>query len=394
MSRRSRLLIIGTGHAGYTLAREWRKADPDSPLMLITRDGGVCYYKPDISKAFAVNKDAAALVKYTAAEMSQQLNAAVLAGTEVSRIAPNEHLVHTSAGAFTYDKLVLAVGAQPIHIPISGSGAQGVLAVNSLGDYADFRSRLFPRCRVLLIGAGLIGCEFANDLAAANFRVTAVDQAPWPLPKFLPEPCARALQAALQEVGVTFHLGATVVEVARASGESVRATLSDGRRLDADVVLSAVGLRPDLALAKDAGIICNQGIIVDECLQTSAPDVYALGDCIEIDGCLLPFILPIAHGARALAKTLAHNPHPVRFPPMPVIVKTPACQTVVCPPPTAHGRWSVRGANRDLEAVFCDSAGATRGFALTGSATSRRGELLTKLLPVESKSDRYAATPA
>jgi rubredoxin-NAD+ reductase len=115
-------------------------------------------------------------------------------------------------------------------------------------------------------------------------------------------------------------------------------------------------------------------------LKTSADDVYALGDCIEIGGRLLPFILPIAHAARALAPTLAGTPTPVHFPAMPVQVKTPVCPVIVCPPPPGEGSWSVSGVAPDLEAVFNDTAGRPQGFALTGAATARRGAL-TAMMP-------------
>jgi len=375
------VVIVGTGHAGYTLAREFRKLDRATPLTLVTRDDGASYYKPDLSKAFASGKDADGLIKATREAAARELDADVRANTDVLALEPAAHRIRLGDGLLPYGRLVLATGAAPIRIPIGGDAAGQVFRVNSRLDYARFRDGLNAGDHILIIGAGLIGCEFANDCGAHGFRISVVDVAPWPLPRLLPEPCGRALQDALARLGVTWHLGASVAQLNR-DGARLRATLSSGATLTADRVLSAVGLRPDLALARAAGLSCRLGIVVDDFLRTSAPDVYGLGDGIEIAGRLLPFVLPIAHGARALAQTLAGRPARAAFPAMPVLVKTPACPVIVCPPPDAAGEWRITGAAPDLEAVFVDHAGREIGFALTGGATARRGALAAKMPPV------------
>ena len=113
----------------------------------------------------------------------------------------------------------------------------------------------------------------------------------------------------------------------------LRVTLSDDSRVDAELVLSAIGLRPRTALAQAAGLAVNRGVVADRWLATSAPHVYAIGDCAEVEGHTLPYVLPLMQQGRALAATLAGTPTPVIYPAMPVTVKTPACPTVVCPPP-------------------------------------------------------------
>lgn len=371
------LVIVGTGHAGYTLAREFRKLDKSTPLTLVTRDDGASYYKPDLSKAFASGKDADGLIKAGAAQMEAELQARVLARTEVTAIEPAARRIRCRGGAefaLEYTSLVLASGARPIRLPVAGDAAERIYSVNSRLDYARFRDGLAPGQRVLIVGAGLIGCEWANDMGAHGFRVSVVDVAKWPLPRLLPEPCGRALQDALAGLGVEWHLGNSL-QALDAENSALRATLADGTRLTVDRVMSAVGLRADLSLASAAGLACRQGIVVDALLKTSVDGIYALGDCIEIGGRLLPYILPISHSARALAPTLAGTPTPVQFPAMPVLVKTPACPVVVCPPATAEGTWQVSGQAPDLEAVFSDAAGRPQGFALTGAATARRGAL-------------------
>ena len=373
------LVIIGSGHAGYSLAREWRKKDTETPLTIITRDDGAGYYKPELSKAFAAGKDADGLVKADVGAMAQELDARILTHTEVLSIEPDSHEVRVEGESIPYTRLVLATGARPIRLALEGEAADSALSVNNRQDYAGFRERLRPGGRVLIMGAGLIGCEFANDLAAAGYGVSVVDVADWPLSRFVPEVSGRALQEALGGIGVQWHLGTSVQRLEHGDDGRVVATLADGQRVEADVVLSAVGLRPDVELARSAGLRCAAGILVDERMQTSAEDVYALGDCVEIGGRPLPFILPIMHAARALGATLAGDATPVRFPPMPTPVKTPVCPTVVCPPATEDGSWVVEGEAPDLEAVFVDDQGRPAGFALTGKATARRSAMVSRL---------------
>lgn len=375
------LTILGTGHAGITLARDLRKLAPDLPLRLITRDDGHYYYKPDLSKAFAAGKDADGLIKNSAEQLAEQLKAEVLARKVVSHLDPAAHVLVVGGERLEYSRLVIAAGADVIRLPIAGTAADDVLSVNDREDYARFRDLLKPQARVLIVGAGLIGCEFANDLAAHGDTVHVADIAHWPLARLLPEAQGRALQHGLAAIGVHWHLGTGVASLDRGSG-GVDVTLADGSRFTVDAVLSAVGLRPRTQLARDAGLTCQAGIVVDDYLQTSAADVYAIGDCLEINGRVLPYILPIAHASRALAATLTGTPTKAKFPAMPVLVKTPACPTLVNPPPPVAGSWEVTGTAPDLEAVYKDSAGQPVGFALTGAATSKRGVYTPMMPPV------------
>lgn len=372
------LTILGSGHAGITLAREWRKLNPDAPLRILTRDDGHYYYKPDLSKAFASGKDAEGLIKNRLEELQTQIKAEILSGVTVTRVDAAAHRLFIGKQAYSYSKLVLATGAEVIRLSIAGDAAGRVLHVNDRLDYARFRAALAPGARVLLIGAGLIGCEFANDLAAAGYTVRVADLARWPLPRLLPETLGRALQAGLEKMGVQFHLERSVKSL-NADGAALRAELSGGETLLADVVLSAVGLRANTALARQAGARCEAGLVVDAQLQSSLPDIYALGDCIQIAGRVHPYILPIAHAARALAQTLNGAPTKAKFPAMPVLVKTPACPTVISPPASAEGAWEISGSAPDLQAVFKDEAGKPLGFALTGTATAQRSALAAQM---------------
>ena len=373
------VVIIGSGLAGYALARELRKLDVVTPLVILSRDEASFYSKPMLSNALASGKSAAQIASASAEQMAAQLGARIMAGTEVEAIDTARRTLHAGEVAIRYSKLVLALGADPIALPLAGDAANEVMRVNDLAAYARFRAAIEGKQRVVLLGAGLIGCEFANDLAAAGYRVRVIDPAPRPLGKLLPEAAAERVQLGLAAIGVVWHLGTTARSVSRAVS-GLRVDLADGTALEADAVLSAIGLRPRTQLAQHAGLKIHRGIVTDRRLQTSAADAYALGDCAEVDGQTLPYVLPIMQAARALAKTLTGTATPVVYPAMPVVVKTPAMPVVVCPPPALPGSWKLQQDASGIEARFEDESGKLLGFALVGAATARK-QALTRLTP-------------
>lgn len=373
------IVIVGSGLAGYTLLKEIRKRDAETPVTLVTADDGTFYSKPNLSNALAAGKPAAALAGARAEKMAADLDATVLAHTRVTAIDTAAQRVRTDRGELAYGRLVLALGADPIPHGLSGDGAEGVLAVNDLAGYATFRGALDGRRRVTVLGGGLIGCEFANDLAHAGYAVDVVHLGPWPLERLLPAEAGQRLADSLGALGVRWHFGRTGKRVERA-GDGYRVTLDDGGTIAADVVLSAIGLRPRTGLAQAAGIATARGIQTSRLLETSAPNVYAMGDCAEVEGLNLPYVQPLMVQARALAATLTGTPTAVVYPAMPVMVKTPAHPVAVLPPkPGVAGGWKVECGEAGICALHTDAAGRLQGFALTGSQTGRRGALVKEL---------------
>jgi rubredoxin---NAD+ reductase len=376
------VLILGSGLAGYTLAREWRKLDRATPLVIVSRDHAGFYSKPMLSNALSGKKTADSLIMKTAAQMTADLNAEILAHTEVTAIAPALHQVTLTDGrTLAYRSLVIAAGADPLRLALTGDGAADVISVNDLDDFRRFSERLTDARRVAILGGGLIGCEFANDLLARAIVPSVIDLGAWPLGRLLPETAGREALRRLTAAGVDFHLGTSVARIDRA-GDGYRLTLADGSAVDADLVLSAIGLRPRTALATAAGLAVNRGIVVDRRLASSAADIYAIGDCAEVAGCVLPFVQPIMQQAKALAATLAGTPSEVVYPAMPVVVKTPACPTVVCPPPPdVAGSWQSAADGDGLAAEYRSSDGHLRGFVLLGLATARKQALTAQMPP-------------
>ena len=376
----SAIVIIGSGLAGYTVAREIRKLDKATPVTLITREPGYFYSKPMLSTALASKKEAMQLVSTATDGMAKQLEMTILGECNVSEIDSNTQTIKTSKGDLPYGKLVMALGADQIRLPLQGNAANEVFTVNDLEEYARFRTAIVGKKKVAILGAGLIGCEFANDLVLGGYEVDVIDLAPQALGRLLPEAAALELQGKLSTAGVRWHLATTVNAIDR-NGDSLQVTLENGSTINCDVFLSAVGLKPRIELAKATGIKVDTGIQVNRELETNIKNIFAIGDCAEVDGLVLPYVMPIMQAARALAPTLLGQATALTYPAMPVMVKTPALPTIVSPPAKgAEGKWTTIPVEGGLEARFESADGKLLGFALMGAATAQRGAL-TKELP-------------
>lgn len=385
ISASKHVVIIGSGLAGYGLARELRRNNSEVPITLITADGGEVYSKPLLSTGYTKNFGYEQLALQSAADLATQLNLTILTRTRVKHIdSERKMLILERGGAVNYDSLVLATGADVIRPHLEGDGAEDVLSINDLDDYARFQTVTKERAvnKVIIIGAGLIGCEFTNDLTNGGFKTEAVDPMGWCLPTLLPEACGKALQHALESKGATFHFGKLAESIHR-EGDGYAVRLNDGCVLKGDIVLSAVGVRPNTALAASAGIDIGRGIKTDRYLRTSVADIYALGDCAEVDGHVLVYVAPLSAAARALGASLAGQATAVQYPAMPVAIKTPACPVTVAPPPKdAAGEWHIEGDAPNLKATFIGSAGELLGYALTGDATKEKAALTRALPPI------------
>lgn len=366
------VVIVGTGLAGYNLAREFRKLDSETPLLLISADDGRSYSKPMLSTGFAKDKAADQLVMAEPGAMADQLDARVWTHTRVTGIDPGHKRLWIGEEAVEYRDLILAWGAETLRVPVAGDAGAWIFPINDLEDYARFRTAAQGKRRVLVLGAGLIGCEFANDLAAGGYQVEVVAPCEQLMPTLLPAPAAAAVQGALESLGVRFHLG-PLLDRLEQTADGLAAHLSDGQVLGCDLVVAAVGLRPRTDMAIAAGLQVNRGIVVDRKLRTSHPNIHALGDCAEVAGHNLLYVMPLMQGARALAKTLAGQPSEVSYGAMPVMVKTPACPVVVAPPALgAAGEWQISGSGADIRGEFRSPTGALLGYVLTGAATQQK----------------------
>lgn len=386
------LVIIGTGMAAIGLARALRREGDTRSLVLISQDSGDAYSKPLLSTGFGKRLAPDDIAQRDTTELERELDATLRPYTRVTAIEPDigqltlapAHTDRTATAAaqhcrtLTFTTLVLATGAKP-QLPLSlpAEAAPRCFSVNDLDDYRRFHAALGDTpTRVAVVGAGLVGCEFANDLHAGGHQVTLVAPETTPLPRLLPAPPGQALAEAFSHAGMTLHLGRTPERIDLDAEDTLTLTLDDGNRCQADVVLLATGLKPRTALAEAGGLaVTGDGITVDRLLTTSHPGVYALGDAACVDGISAMYVQPLQASARALAKTLCGTPTPVHFGAWPVIVKTPLLPVVAYPPLEPPHRWQIDADGNSISALAEDKNGRLIGFALTGRSVRRKVEL-------------------
>jgi rubredoxin-NAD+ reductase len=379
------IVIIGAGHAGYQLVKELRKLDAAKRIVMLCADSGDYYSKPLLSNGFSKGKTAETLVQKTAAEMALEYQINIQSGCEVLEIDAGSQLLHSSHGTIGYQQLVLATGASALTPPLPAAALAISQPINDLADYQRFLQRCQGKKDICILGAGLVGIEYANDLASAGFSVSVIALEQQPLAQLMPAALGDQLAQALIALGVKFYWGSPISE-ASAKGDRCELTLSDGRSLTTDLILSAIGLRPNTGLAKKAGLDCGKGIRVDQYLRSSVANIYALGDCAEICQQVLMYITPINLSAKALAATLVGQPRLLQLPAMPVLVKSPALPVVSCQNRQPnHNNWQISGEGDDLQALWFDEAQQLQAFALTGKMVGQRMRLIkqmTDLLPV------------
>lgn len=375
----NQIVIVGTGLAGYMLAKEVRKRDDAVSLTLITKSDGYFYSKPLLSTALTNQKTSDQLCINTVAEMRLQLNADILVQTTVLDIQKKEKkiVVRSSEGVekiIAYDQLVLATGANHRVLSIAGDGAASVLSVNDLEEYRIFQRKIAHQKNILIIGAGLVGCEFANDLVNANYAVSMVSLDQYLLSAFVPKEIGMAVERAFLNAGIVFHRGKTVQSINRDQNQ-FNVTLSDNTVVEADVIFSAIGIYPDVTLAQLAGLEINRGIKTNALMQTSDPHVYALGDCAEVMGELKMYVAPILNQARVLSALLCGDQSALNTAVMPVVVKTPLCPVVVLLPPKERvGEWKTTGDHLNIKSLYYDQHNQLCGFALSGDCVKEKAQ--------------------
>lgn len=398
------IVIIGAGMAAYSLARELRKLDKTARLTIVTADSGGSYAKPMLSNAFALNKQASQLLSASAEQMATQLDATIVAHTRVLAIDAAAKTIRTDNGAIEYSQLVLALGAQAIRLPLAGDAADRVLSINHLDDYAVFRQhleKLGGAARIAILGAGLIGCEFAEDLSAAGHHVTLIDPNARPLSALAAPALSQGLTEAWATRSIALELNTTASAVDALGGGALRLSLANGKHLEADIVLSAVGLRPAIALAQSARLKTGRGIQIDKYGRTSDASIYALGDCAEYGsefgdntaGAVLPYVAPLLVAARAIAATLAGTPTAIELKADAVIVKTPSYKLALLPPPPGTaGAWAEHHDGERMVAHFVDEQGVRRGFGLSQHTPALRQNLLAALHTLHDAATSAAQT--
>lgn len=341
--RKASVVIIGGGLAGWAMAEALRALDQHLPITLITGCAGHRYHKPELSVALSRGQPASALIRERGQEAAIRLGVRLLSETFVVGIAPATRQLRTTRGPIGYSRLVLAQGARPA-LPANLSAAL-CWRVNHLDDWRGLQMRLAERQgqKVAVIGAGMVGCELAENLARSGHSVCLLDRNALPLQDLLPDPAAKRLRAALQELGIEVLGGVEVLSLTDSSDGHKRLLTRCGRQLAVDQVIVATGLVTEPRLARLAGLEFERGIVVDPgTLRTSDPHIFALGDCISLAGAPCRFIEPIAHQARAIAEQVCATGESGYTHSEPVIrLKTPSLPIVLHGMPCAGGQWRV-----------------------------------------------------
>ncbi len=326
LRQRPGVVIVGAGRAGWQLAENLRAADAKLPITIVTACAGDVYDKPLLSVAMARQLAPAKLVKESAADAARRLEVRLLPHTHAIRICRDTKQLRTTRGTLRYEQLVLAHGAQAA-LPAALPPAL-CWRINHLAAYLQLRAALGdanetgPK-EVLIVGAGLIGSELANDLALGGHRITLLDVQAEPLARWQAEQAGQQVLQAWQALPIRFVGGVKVAAVEKV-GARYHLSTECGQRFVADQVIAATGLQTPSRLAQSAGLAWQNGIAVDpQTLRTSDARIHAMGDCITIDGQASRFIEPIARQARTIAAAICGcAPVPYENRPVMVRVKT------------------------------------------------------------------------
>jgi nitrite reductase (NADH) large subunit len=232
----------------------------------------------------------------------------LLYGKQAVAIDPTLRRVRLAGGAtLPYARLVLATGSQPIRLDVPGMGLPGVMTFRDLADVTSMEAAI-PACKdVMVIGGGLLGLEAAYGLAKAGANVGVLHLMDRLMERQLDTRAAAMLKVEVERRGITVHLNAQTTAI-RGRGRVEAVTLEGGHNLPADLVVVAAGIRPSVDVARSADLDVNRGIVVDDRLQTSRPDIFAIGECAEHRGVCYGLVEPAYEQARVLAEHLAGAP--------------------------------------------------------------------------------------
>jgi len=286
-----RYVIIGAGIAGVSAAEAIRKADPEGSILLLSSEHELPYFRMSLTRYLAgeVSEDKLHLHPeswYVENRIDLHIE------TKVVEIFPvNKTVLLEDGSQVAYDKLILAAGASPFVPPIQGTGMKGVQTLRTIEDANGILQACQEPIDVVCIGGGLLGLEVAGAIARHGVSVTIVESLPWLLPRQLDQPASAILQDKIEAMGIQVIVGAKTL--ALVGEEHVRGVqLEDGRLLPAELVVISAGVNANLELARSAGLQVNRGIMVDEHMRTSDPDIFAAGDDCEYHGRLYGLWMP------------------------------------------------------------------------------------------------------
>ncbi|TSB46625.1 nitrite reductase large subunit NirB [Alkalicoccobacillus porphyridii] len=302
--KRERLVWIGNGMAGMRSVEEVLALCPDSFDLTIIGEESVRSYNRILLSSVLQGEESLDSIHTQADEWFSDRHITLRLGVKVEFIDTNEKLISTTNGeSIPYDKLIIATGSSPFILPVPGIEKEGVTAFRTMEECKDLMKTAASYKRAVVIGGGLLGLEAAKGLIHLGMQVNVVHRSPYIMERQLDEPAAKLLQNELRAQGMKFHLGKETTEL---SGDQrvKQVHFSDGTSIEAELVVMSAGVRPNSELAAKSGIKTNRGIIVDDRLQTSVEDVYAVGECVEHRGIVYGMVKPLYEQCKVLAQEL------------------------------------------------------------------------------------------
>jgi NADPH-dependent 2,4-dienoyl-CoA reductase/sulfur reductase-like enzyme len=317
MAHPDHVVVIGGGLAGAKTAEALREQGYTGPLTIVGAERHLPYERPPLSKDYLAGKSQRADFEVHDAGWYETHEVTLRLTTTATRIDPGTHTVELSDGSsLEYSKLALATGSEPRVLPVPGIEASGVHYLRTVEDSDAIRAELSPDAHIVIIGGGWIGLEVAAAARARDTSVSVIEAADLPLATTLGPELAQSVLNLHRDHGVVFHLGTSVAAI-DVEDDAVRAViLADGTRIDANAVIVGVGAAPRLSLAEGAGLDVDNGVLVDESLQTSDPDIVAVGDIALHAHPTLGRRVRVEHWANALnqpaaaAATMLGSPTP------------------------------------------------------------------------------------
>jgi len=378
------VVIVGAGIGGWYIAEQMRQNGAKAPITIVTKDDGDYYYKPHLSVSVSI-KSRTDLIIANGPERAKLLNVDLRARTQVIGLDRKKKRLLTSKGPIEYAKLALATGAVPFRL-YDRRIQQHIHQLNDLDHYESLRELLESgRKRVLILGAGLIGCELGDHLARAGHQVAINDRAPYLLSAVVSEGVSTYVQDRYVQNGVEFYLGTTMNDVTKEDG-GLQIQFENGRTMERDIVISAIGLKPNVDLASRAGIEVGKGIKVDDRMRTSDPDIYAVGDCAEYNGQVFSFVEPINRQAAVIVDHLCGDGEQRFAPRVPmVLVKSHTCPIKSVPPERTRRTASTLRRLHSSERGIVDEWWSDDGELVGYSAC---GDLADSYEPASDQEDR------
>lgn len=302
-----RIIIVGAGLAGWSIAEQIRRLDANCAITLLSACEAHSYHKPELSIAFSRQRQLEQIIQESAQDKAKRLNIQLISNCFVVGAHPQTQQLRTTRGQFTYHKLILAHGAQPF-LP-EPFEKQHCWRINNLQHWHGLSKQLNGTKTIAVIGAGMIGCEIAEDLAKAGHHVHLIERQTRPLASLLPTCASEKLQHAQQQLGIQFYGNCQVKRISTITDKK-QIELADQTTLNVDLVLVSLGLTTDSRLAGHLKLDFDRGYVVNpQTLQTSNAHIYALGDCINLQGSPCRFIEPINKQAQAIAHHILGKAH-------------------------------------------------------------------------------------